>query len=124
MPSSDSPFSPQITDYQQAILQELQAIHSTLKKQGGSRQSRRKSTVNNAVSLLLNQYPDRTWTSTLLAKSIGNGCTDAAVRKTKQWQAYQRCRQNVKSAQKNDRKKGNICYGNFDEIDEKLDSET
>jgi hypothetical protein len=124
MPSFDSPYFQQITGYQQAILQELQAIHSTLKKQSGNKQSRRKSTVNLSVSLLLSQYPERNWTSTSLAQNIGNGCTGAAVRKTKQWQAYQKYRQKDKSAQKKSRTKGAFYCDNFDEVDESLNGET
>jgi hypothetical protein len=102
------------------VLKELQSIHQTLKNQPANKQVRRASTINEHVGLLLNKFPDRTWTSESLAKQIGNSCTAAAVRKTEQWKSYQNHR---KTDKEQHRKRSNIVFDNHEEIDEKIDRE-
>jgi hypothetical protein len=109
-----------LTAQQQALLDELRAIHSTLKKQS-NRQKRRTSTINDFVGMLLTKYPERDWTSESLAKSIGNGCTGTTVRKTKQWQEYQKYRQKDKTEQKAKYRKGAVHREN---LDKNLDDKT
>jgi hypothetical protein len=78
------------------LLQELRAVHSTLKE--NNRQIRRKSTVAEQVKMLLEKFPRPDWSAVELAKKIGNGCTDAAVRQTAIWKAYRKCQQTEKSS--------------------------
>jgi hypothetical protein len=120
--SSSDPLSifQQITDNQQAILQELQAIHSTLQKQNSNKQIRRTSSVNSFVAELITKNPYHNWTAESLAKMIGNGCTASAVKKTAYWKVYRKTSQTVS---KNNRR-NNIVYDNINEIDESIDSKT
>ncbi|MDR0609320.1 MAG: hypothetical protein LBG58_04365 [Planctomycetaceae bacterium] len=121
MPSSDPlSYFQQITDNQQAILQELQAIHSTLKKQNSNKQIRRTSRVNSFVAELITKNPYQNWTAESLAKMIGNGCTASAVKKTAYWKAYRKTRQ---TTPKNHRLTG-VAYDNTNEIDESIDRKT
>jgi hypothetical protein len=104
-----------------ALLHKLDDINQTLLKQNRSKQTRRRSTVEDFVAALLAKFPYRNWTSESLAKEIGNGCTSAAVRMTKQWKAYRiACR----AAEKQHRNRSDIAYDNQDEIDERIDRET
>jgi hypothetical protein len=59
--------------------------------------------------------------SSNIEKTIGNGCTSAAVRMTKQWKEYQNHRQ---SGRERHRSRSNIVYDNFDEIDKRIDRES
>lgn len=103
-----------------AILQELRVIRQSLEKKAPKKPVNQKPTVGLQVAALLAQFPDRKWTAELFARVIGSG-SSAAVRKTKQWKAYRkRCQADLQQH----RKRTDIVYDDFTEIDEKLDRET
>ncbi|MDR3111435.1 MAG: hypothetical protein LBU65_17325 [Planctomycetaceae bacterium] len=98
------------------LLQELRAVHSTLKE--NNRQTRRKSTVAERVKMLLKEFPRPDWSAVELAKEIGSGCTDAAVRQTAIWKTYRKMQRTEQSSHSNK----DFCADDFiSEIDEKLD---
>jgi len=90
-----------------AILDEMKAIHQTLKcketkVENPSKVPHHRPQVNRLVFALQVEFPEKVWTADSFAEKIG--CTGAAVRKTKAWREYRERLQNER--QKRPQRKG------------------